>query len=114
MNRKTVKRRKKQLKKATVIITAMSALLLLDGEQDVVCVSSDERCLLFHTSLLQAKTSRSTQGVAVMALKARKTLTGAALLADSTIRNQSRYRVRSLPAAGAVPFLGEADLVAAV
>ena len=31
MSRKTVKRRKKQLKKATVIIIAMSALLLLDG-----------------------------------------------------------------------------------
>ena len=55
-----------------------------------------------HTSLLQAKSSRSTQGVAVMSLKARKTLTGAAFLKDTPIVNQSRYRVRSLPAAGAL------------
>ena len=80
----------------------LRALLVLDGETDVVCYASDGRCLLFHTSLLQPKTSRSTQGVGVMSLKARKTLTGAAFLKDTPIQNQSRYRVRSLPAAGAL------------
>ncbi len=80
----------------------LRALLLLEEEQDVVCVSSDERCVLFHSSLLQPKASRNTQGVAVMTLKPRKTLSTAALLADSTIKNQSRYRVRKLPAAGAL------------
>ena len=80
----------------------LRALLVLDGETDVVCSASDGRCLVFHTSLLQPKTSRSTQGVGVMSLKTRKTLTGAAFLKDTPIRNQSRYRVRSLPAAGAL------------
>ena len=80
----------------------LKALLVLDGETDVVCYASDGRCLLFHTSLLQAKQSRSAQGVAVMSLKARRTLSAAALLQDTAIRNQSRYRVRSLPAAGAL------------
>ena len=68
----------------------------------MVCYASDGRCLLFHTSLLQPKTSRSTQGVGVMALKPKKLLTGAAFLADTPIRDVKRYRVRSIPAAGAL------------
>ena len=80
----------------------LRALLVLDGEDDVVCYASDGRCLLFHTSLLQPKTSRGTQGVGVMSLKARKTLTGAQFLKDTPIQNLNRYRVRSLPAAGAL------------
>ena len=80
----------------------LRALLVLDGEDDVVCYASDGRCLLFHTSLLQPKTSRGTQGVGVMSLKTRKTLTGAQFLKDTPIQNLNRYRVRSLPAAGAL------------
>jgi DNA gyrase subunit A len=78
------------------------SLLVLDGEADAVCYASDGRCLVFHTSLLQPKTSRSTQGVGVMSLKAKRTLIRAAFLQDTPIRNLSRYRVRSLPAAGAL------------
>ena len=80
----------------------LRAPLVLEEETDVACFASDERCLLFHTSLLQAKSSRSTQGVGVMSLKARRTLVSAAFLKDTAIQNQSRYRVRSLPAAGAL------------
>ena len=75
---------------------------MLEGETDAVCTASDGRCLIFHTSLLQPKTSRSTQGVGVMSLKARRTLVRAVFLKDTPIKNQSRYRVRSLPAAGAL------------
>ena len=42
------------------------------------------------------------RGVAVMALKARRTLVRAGFLKDSHIQNVARYRVRSLPAAGAL------------
>ncbi len=77
-------------------------VLLLREEADVAVEASDGRCLIFHTSLLQAKTSRSTQGVGVMALKARKQLVRAAFLQDTPIRDLKRYRVRSLPAAGAL------------
>ena len=78
------------------------AVLLLKEEADIAVEASDGRCLVFHSSLLQPKTSRTTQGVGVMALKAKKLLTGAAFLKDTPIRNLSRYRVRSIPAAGAL------------
>jgi DNA gyrase subunit A len=78
------------------------SVLLLREEAEIAVEASDGRCLIFHSSLLQPKTSRSTQGVGVMALKAKKALVKAAFLADTPIRDQKRYRVRSIPAAGAL------------
>jgi DNA gyrase subunit A len=68
----------------------------------VAAFSDDGRALIFNTSLLQPKTSRTTQGVGCMSLKARRKLVGAERLSDTQIKNAPRYRVRSLPAAGAV------------
>jgi len=48
------------------------------------------------------KTTRSTQGVQVMTLKKANKVRRAKPLADTPIVNQSRYRARSLPAAGAL------------
>ena len=80
----------------------LAAVIPLDEETDIACYSSDDRALVFNTSLLQTKTSRSTQGVGVMTLKAKRILTRAVPLSETQIKNVSRYRVRSLPAAGAV------------
>ena len=77
-------------------------MLVLTEETDVVCVSSDDRALMFNTSLLQPKASRATQGVGVMTLKPRRELVRAVPAAESGILNIARYRVRSLPAAGAL------------
>ena len=78
------------------------SVIVLDAETDIACYSSDDRVIVFNTSLLQPKTSRSTQGVGVMTLKARRTLVRAERLEGTGIKNAARYRVRSLPAAGAV------------
>lgn len=80
----------------------LKAALLLTGETDLVCYSGDDRALIFNTVLLQPKTSRSAQGVAVMSLKPKRALTGAAELKNTSIKNAGRYRVRSIPAAGAL------------
>ena len=64
--------------------------------------SSDGRALIFSTAQLAVKTTRATQGVAVMTLRKNKILEQAIPLEESTIQNQARYRVRSLPAAGAI------------
>lgn len=82
--------------------SALKAVFILRDEQDIVCVSSDNRAVLFNTALLQPKSSRNTQGVGVMSLKARRVLDRAMLLSESEIKNSTRYRVRSLPAAGAL------------
>ena len=80
----------------------VKAVMLIGEEFDVACYSSDGRALIFNTAQLQPKTSRSTQGVAVMSLKAKRVLERALPLKDSDIRNAARYRVRSIPAAGAL------------
>ena len=76
--------------------------LLQDGERELVLYSSDGRALIFSTAQLAVKTTRATQGVAVMTLRKNKILEQAIPLEESTIQNQARYRVRSLPAAGAI------------
>ena len=80
----------------------VKAVMLIGEEFDVACYSSDGRAMIFNTALLQPKTSRSTQGVAVMGLKAKRVLERALPLKDSDIQNAARYRVRSIPAAGAL------------
>ena len=80
----------------------VAAVMVIGEEMDVACYSSDDRVLVFNTAQLQVKTSRSTQGVAVMTLKAKRTLVKALPVKDSAITNLSRYRVKNLPGAGAL------------
>ena len=58
--------------------------------------------LIFNTALLAPKATRSAQGVAVMTLKPKWHLESVKDLEETPIQNKSRYRVRSLPAAGAL------------
>ena len=58
--------------------------------------------LVFNSSLLAAKTGKATQGVGVMSLKKQKKLEKACLLSEITLENLARYRVKTIPAAGAV------------
>ncbi len=75
---------------------------VLREEQELVLYSTEPRALILHTSLLSPKATRSTQGVAVMTLKPKYHLERTALLNECGITNYARYRVRSLPAAGAI------------
>ena len=77
------------------------ALLPLTEERELVLISAGRRALVVNTALLSPKTTRSTQGVQVMTLRAKDQLSEVTSLEDSGITNLSRYRCRSLPAAGA-------------
>ena len=83
-------------------ISPVKAVMVINEETDVVCFSSDGRAVIFNTAQLQPKSSRTTQGVAVMSLKPKRVLERAEPLSASTIQNPARYRVRSIPAAGAL------------
>ena len=58
--------------------------------------------LIFNSAQLQPKSSRTTQGVNVMSLKPKRILERAETLSESGITNPARYRVKSLPGAGAI------------
>ena len=76
--------------------------LTLDSDTQMVLYSSDNRALIFSTAQLLPKTTRNTQGVAVMTLKKKAVVTSAALLENAGVTNQSRYRTKTIPAAGAL------------
>ncbi len=80
----------------------LAALLTLTEDKELALISTEPRALLLHTALLAPKTTRSTQGVAVMNMKPRYHLERVCTLEESGITNLSRYRVRSIPAAGAL------------
>lgn len=80
----------------------LAGIILLNEEKDLVTYSSDGRALVFNTSLLQPKSSRNAQGVQLMNLKQRRILERVAVLEETQITNVSRYRVKTVPAAGAI------------
>ena len=77
-------------------------IMALEADTQVAVYASDGRALIFSTAQLLPKTTRSTQGVAVLSLKKKAVLSDAVELEQSGIENQSRYRTRTIPAAGAL------------
>ena len=80
----------------------LKAVRMLTEEEELVLYSTEGRALVFSTEQLAPKTTRSSQGVAVLTLKRKHVLGRAVPLAESPIQNVSRYRTRSLPATGAL------------
>lgn len=74
-----------------------------DEECQYVLTSSAGRMLLFHSSTINLKTSRSTQGVAVMKLKKGHRVMSIEKYVEGTFAKPSRYRTKTLPAIGALP-----------
>ena len=78
------------------------AILPLAEDRELVLLSTEPRALIFHTSLLLPKATRSTQGVAVMTLKPKYQLQRVCAPEESGIVNLPRYRARSIPGTGAL------------
>ena len=74
----------------------------LETDAQIAMYASDGRTLIFSTAELLPKSTRNTQGVAVMSLKKKAVLSDAMTVEDSGIENQSRYRTKTIPAAGAL------------
>ena len=74
----------------------------LGADAQIVMYSSDGRAMIFSTADLLPKTTRNTIGVAVMSLKKKAVLQNALPLEQSGIENQARYRMKTIPAAGAL------------
>ena len=78
------------------------AALAFSADEQIVLYSSDDRAMIISTALLAPKTTRNTQGVAVMGLHKKAVLKGVVPLENSGIVNQSRYRCKSLPSKGSL------------
>ena len=80
----------------------LRAILCFCQERDAVVYSTEGRALLFNTAQLAEKSTRDSQGVQIMTLKPKYRVNNAAFLEDTPIQNHARYRIRNLPAAGAL------------
>jgi DNA gyrase subunit A len=72
-------------------------------DKEFIISSSSGRMLLLHSGALNLKTSRTTQGVAVLKLKKGHRLFSVAEYQEGRFSKPSRYRTRNLPALGALP-----------
>lgn len=78
-------------------------LLYMPEDEEVLFKASSGNMLLVHTGALALKTTRSTQGVAVLKPKKGHRLFSIERYKDGTFTNPKRYRTSSLPARGALP-----------
>ena len=78
-------------------------LLYMPEDEEVLFKASSGNMLLVHTGALALKTTRSTQGVAVLKPKKGHRLFSIERYKEGTFTNPKRYRTGSLPARGALP-----------
>ncbi len=95
--------RRKKLTGAFSDKSPLAAAYHLKEDLEMAVTSSEGRCLVFHTAVLAPKSTRSTQGVGILALRKSGTrLVSALPLGETAIQDPARYRARSLPAAGSL------------
>ena len=80
----------------------LKAIFAFEADLQMALYATDGRCLIFSTAQLLPKTTRNTQGVAVMSLKKKAELERVSILEDSGIVDQRRYRTKTIPATGAL------------
>ena len=97
------KTNRKKLTAAYSDKSPLSAMLFINEDKEILIKSSSGRMLLVHTGALSLKSTRSTQGVAVMKLKKGHRLFEIEEYKEGTFAKPQRYRTRSLPALGALP-----------
>ena len=80
----------------------LKTAMVMSTDEQVAVYSTDGRAVIFSTAQLLPKTTRNTQGVGVMSIKKKAAVSHAERVSDCGIVNQSRYRTRTLPSAGAI------------
>ena len=81
----------------------LAVALWIDDDRELLFTASSGRMLLVHTGVLALKTTRNTQGVAVMRLKKGHRVFSVRAYEEGTFQKPQRYRTKSLPALGALP-----------
>ena len=76
------------------------AIKYLAQDEDMVVYSSLDKILIFNTSNMQTKTTKNTQGVAVMNMKKKSTISKIEFLKDVEFKNPDYYRAKNIPATG--------------
>ena len=97
------KTNRKKLTKAYSDKFPISDIAFSLEDKEFVLTASSGRMLLLHSGVLNLKTSRATQGVAVMRMKKGHRLFSIEEYKEGRFSKPSRYRTKNLPALGALP-----------
>ncbi|MEE3428789.1 MAG: DNA topoisomerase (ATP-hydrolyzing) subunit A [Ruminococcus sp.] len=97
------KTNRKKLTKAYCDKFPISDIAFSKEDKEFVIKASSGRMLLLHTGVLNLKTSRATQGVAVLRLKKGHRLFSIEEYQEGRFSRPARYRTKNLPALGALP-----------
>lgn len=87
----------------------LKALLHLKEDREIAVYSTEPRVLIVNTTLLGVKTTRTTQGVALLTLKKKYVLDTVRFPEETGITDLARYRGRSIPATGALLKTEDSD-----
>ena len=87
----------------------LRAMLHIKEDREIVVYSTEPRVLIVNTALLGVKSTRTTQGVALLTLKKKFTLDTVRLPEETGITDLARYRGRSIPATGALLKTEDSD-----
>lgn len=96
------KTNRKKLIKAYCDKFPLAAIRQIREDCELVVQSTAGRILLLNTGAVSPKTTKDTQGVAVMTLKKGHRLASIRAYNEGEFQKPARYRTRSLPAAGAL------------
>ena len=96
------KQNRRKLLRASSDKAPLALIHYLPEETELAIRTSAGRMLLVGTAQIPEKTTRDSQGVAVVTLKKNQNITSAVPAESLALENPHRYRVRSLPAAGAL------------
>jgi DNA gyrase subunit A len=97
------KTNRKKLLNAYSDKSPLAGVAYCSEDREFVLTSSAGRMLLLHSGAIAVKTTKNTQGVAVMKLKKGHRVMAIEPYEEGRFSKPSRYRTRSLPAVGALP-----------
>ena len=81
----------------------LAQIIFIEEDRDLVLTASSGRMLLVHSGSVPLKTTRTTQGVAIMKLKKAQFVLKVEVYEEGRFKNEKRYRTKSLPTLGALP-----------
>ena len=102
LNSYATKLNRRKLLKAYCDKETLAKMVFLPEETELAIRTSAGRMLLVGTAQISAKATRDSQGVAVVTLKKNQHIASVVPAETLELANPHRYRVRSLPATGAL------------
>ena len=94
------KTNRKKLIKAYSDKSPLVSCIHIEEDADYVIRSTSGRFLIFNSGSISPKSTKDSQGVAIMTLKKGHKVAGVTLYNESMFVKPSRYRTKTLPAAG--------------